>query len=401
MNDSPEAGAAGQAARAEAETARDASSPAAAASRPSSAGPVSTASGQQRTVLIGIAAVLLIAITAVWFGNQRLARAERDFARRLQSVELAAAQRQEQARLLADTLREAQGRLALMEARLAESLGQQLQLRQLYDEMARNRGDLLLADVENSILIAEQQLQLGGNVQGALLALQHADQVLGRASLPSAIALRRTVAQDIERLKAVPQADFTAAVARLDAVIGSIEQMPALADLEPARPPASETPRQPSARPQSPMPSAEDAPPGPPDAPGDWQELAQRVWRTVRQGWEVFLAELRGLLRVQRVDRPDALLLSPDQRFFARENLRLQLLHARMNLLSRNEALFRADVSRSLQSIERWFDPRHRAVAGNIATLRQLQATELASDLPSLADSLSAIRAARAASEAR
>jgi uncharacterized protein HemX len=138
------------------------------------------------------------------------------------------------------------------------------------------------------------------------------------------------------------------------------------------------------------------------EAPPDGlRGLPQRVARTGLQGWDAFVAELRQLVRVQRLDQPDALLLSPDQRFFARENLRLQLLNARLNLLARNESLFRADLARATRAIERWFDPQQRVTASAIASLAQLQGAPLSIELPSLAESIGAVRAARAASDAR
>ncbi|MEI7445997.1 MAG: hypothetical protein WCK28_13995 [Burkholderiales bacterium] len=103
---------------------------------------------------------LLLVLTA-WFVQDRTGRVERDLARRLQDAELRDGQRDQQLKLLGDTLRETQAKAAVLEAKLADSLGQQSQLRQLYDEMARTRGDLMLADVENSIMIAAQQLQIG------------------------------------------------------------------------------------------------------------------------------------------------------------------------------------------------------------------------------------------------
>ena len=329
--------------------------------------------------LVGALAVLTLAGT--WFVQDRIGRVERDLARRLQETELRDAQREQQMKLLADTLRDAQGKAAVLEAKLTDSLGQQSQLRQLYDEMARTRGDLMLAEVENSIMIAAQQLQLGGNVQSALLALTDAEQVLARSNQPSMLGLRRVLTRDIERLKSVPLADFAAAVNRLDAVIGLIEQMPLLADLQM---PGSVTP---PARPDVSQPGL--------------RGLPERVARTGLQGWDAFVAELRTLVRVQRVDQPEALLMSPDQRLFARESLRLQLLNARLNLLARNEALFRADLARATAAIGKWFDGEHRSVAAALGALRQLQATRLAVDLPSLAESIAAVRAARAASDAR
>jgi uroporphyrin-3 C-methyltransferase/uroporphyrinogen III methyltransferase/synthase len=330
----------------------------------------------------GVASLLALG-AAAWFGQERIGRVERDMVRRLQEAEIREQQLEQQSRLLGDTVRDQQAKAALLEAKLAESLGQQAQLRQLYDQMARSRGELMLADVESSIMIAAQQLQLGGNVQSALLALQDAEQVLARSNQPSMIGLRRVLARDIERLKAIPLADFAAAVSRLDALASVVDRLPMVSDATrsaPAKPPAE---------------------PETPSSSGLLLGLPQRVMRTGALGWDAFIAEMRQLVRVQRVDQPDALLLSPDQRFFARENLRLQLLNSRLNLPARNQSLFRADIARALESLDRWFDGSQASVVAASNSLKQLQAAPLTLEMPSLAETIAAVRAARAAGENR
>ena len=106
------------------------------------------------------------------YAQGRVARVERDLVKRIQAVEAREQQFEQQSRVMSDSLRDTQGKAAVMEAKLADSLGQQSQLRQQYEQMALSRGDAMLADVENSVMIAAQQLQLGGNVPSALLALQ-------------------------------------------------------------------------------------------------------------------------------------------------------------------------------------------------------------------------------------
>jgi uroporphyrin-3 C-methyltransferase/uroporphyrinogen III methyltransferase/synthase len=205
--------------------------------------------------------------------------------------------------------------------------------------------------------------------------------VLARSNQPTLIGLRRVVARDIERLKAVPLADFGAAVTRLDAVISTIDQLPMLAEVAPPK--------------AALVPATADA------SRTGLIGFGQRVARTGLQGWDAFVAELGELFRVQRVDHPEALMLSPEQRSIARDALRLQLLNARLNLLARNESLFRADLTRAMRAIERGFDGQTRAVAAASGSLKALLATPLAIELPSLAESLAAVRTARAASDAR
>jgi uroporphyrin-3 C-methyltransferase/uroporphyrinogen III methyltransferase/synthase len=88
--------------------------------------------------------------------------------------------------------------------------------------------------------------------------------------------------------------------------------------------------------------------------------------------------DVRQLIRVRNVDTPDALMLSPTQAYFLRENLKLRLLNARMALLSRNEGAFRADLIAAQEALVKYFDTRavHPDRAGAAA---QVQGSNLRS----------------------
>ena len=102
--------------------------------------------------------------------------------------------------------------------------------------------------------------------------------------------------------------------------------------------------------------------------------------------------DVRQLIRVRSVETPDALMLSPTQAYFLRENLKLRLLNARMALLSRNEAAFRADLIAAQEALVKYFDTRSRVTQSAQNALRQVQANNLAIEMPTLSDSLNAVR---------
>src|SRR5207342_1659331 len=97
-----------------------------------------------------------------------------------------------------------QVKVGVLDDKLAQSQNQQVALESLYQELSRNRDDWSLAEIEQIVLIASQQLQLAGDVRAALLALQTADSRLQRLDKPQLIPLRKVIAKDIERLKALP-----------------------------------------------------------------------------------------------------------------------------------------------------------------------------------------------------
>src|SRR6185369_14680145 len=123
-------------------------------------------------------------------------------------------------------LRDAQAKIGALEQRLTESQSQQLALEALYQELSRNRDEWQLAEIEQVLAIARQQLQLSGNVRAALLALQLAESRLARADRPQFLPVRRALARDIERLRAVPGLDLSGISLKLDSLVAAVDSLP-------------------------------------------------------------------------------------------------------------------------------------------------------------------------------
>src|SRR5258706_11200765 len=180
-------------------------------------------SGASRTVLLALLAVVLAAGLAAlsWLdARHRIATTQEELARRLREIESDSREARLVSRQAQEALRESQGRIASLEARLAESQSQQLALEALYQDLSRNRDEWQLAEIEQVLAIASQQLQLARNVRAALLALQLAEARLSRTDRPQFAPIRRALARDIERLRAAPAVDFAAVAARIDNLIG-------------------------------------------------------------------------------------------------------------------------------------------------------------------------------------
>jgi uroporphyrin-3 C-methyltransferase len=319
------------------------------------------AEGWLRAAVPGLAIVVAALAWAWWDDRSDLATVREEVAQRLRDAGNESRDARAVAREAQESVRDAQSKIGALEAKQLESQSQQLALESLYQELSRSRDEWVLAEVEQTLAIAAQQLQLAGNVRAALAALQTADARLARSDRPQFIGLRKVIARDIERLKAAPDLDVAGMTLRLDQVIAAVDQMPLLADGRPPIPEAKQAPQ------------AADA--------GWWQ----RSWRSV---WE----EFRGLVRVQRLDAADSSLLAPESRYFLRENLKLRLLHARLALLQRDEPAFRSDIKAALGWLNRYFDTRQKPVATAIQTLSQLNAASVNVELPSIADSLNAVR---------
>ena len=335
---------------------------------------LSQARARPAWIALGLAVLALLLVLVQW---QRTGGIAQEAARRLQSADARAAQLDTQLRLTQDQARDLQARAAVLEGKLTEALGRQAQLESLYRSISYDSLDSVLAEVENALAIASQQLVVSGNVQGALVALADADGRLARIRQPQAIGLRRLLQRDIDRLKALPAVDLVGLALRLDTITAVVDQLPLMASAAP--------------------PAARVADPAP--AQAERRFSLEGLASTGRRGLDALLAELSQLFRVNRADTPDTLLLAPDQQYFLRQNLRLLLLSVRVSLLSRLEAVYRSDLERALSWLGTHYDRDQRSVANAIAALRQLQSARIAPDIPSLGDTLAAVRAARTALE--
>src|SRR5688572_32270787 len=161
------------------------------------------------TRLFAIALVLLAVIVgALWLDTRgRIGTTQEELAKRLRDIEAESREARSLARQAQEGLREAQAKVGALEAKLAESQNQQLALEALYQELARNRDEWQLAEIEQVLAIASQQLQLAGNVRAALLALQLAEARLAKSDRPQFLPVRRALARDFESLEALPVLD--------------------------------------------------------------------------------------------------------------------------------------------------------------------------------------------------
>jgi uroporphyrin-3 C-methyltransferase len=317
-----------------------------------------------RTMMLALVAVVLAAGLAglSWLdARHRIGATQEELARRLHEIESDAREARLLSRQAQEALRDAQGRVAQLEARLAESQSQQLALEALYQDLSRNRDEWQLAEIEQVLAIASQQLQLARNVRAALLALQLAEARLSRTDRPQFAPIRRALARDIERLKAAPAVDFPAVAARIDNLIGGVDALPLAFEERSER-----------------------------TAPAKEPAGAERGF-LARLGAEVW-SEISQLVVVRRMGATEPPLLPPTQAYFVRENLRLRLLNARASLLARDEAGYREDLRASAAWVQRYFDPRSKLTADAAGQLKQLAGVSISFEMPTISESLDAVR---------
>jgi uroporphyrin-3 C-methyltransferase len=257
-------------------------------------------------------------------------------------------------------------RLGSQEVQLSELRARIEAYEYLADDLVRTYDERALAEVEHALVLGQQQLQLAGDAKLAIKALSGAEAQLARADTGRYLPLRRAMANDMERLRRAPMADLAGQALRIDTLLAVIDSLPLAFD----RSPAEDKPA--TAAPASDL---------------SWAErLAHDVW-----------GELRQLVRIERLDRPDPVLLAPANSFFLRENLKLRLVNARIALLQRNGAIWREDIRLAREWVERYFDIRARATENALVTLRQLASVDPGEALPDINESMSALAQLKAA----
>ena len=334
---------------------------------PSEAGP------RIRSRVLAAALVVLAAVVAgLWLDTRgRIGATQEELAKRLRHIETESREARALGRQSQEALREAFARLGALEAKVAESQNQQVALEVLYQELARNRDEWQLAEIEQVLAIAQQQLQLSGNVRAALLALQLAESRLSRADRPQFLPVRRALTRDIDRLKSLPALDVPGLSLAIDRLIASVDAMPLAFDERVER-----------------AASAKAVKPGTPVAENFLVRLGGEVWK-----------ELRQLVVVRKVEAPEPPLVPPQQAWFLRENLKLRLLNARLALLTRDEAGYREDLRVAQRWIQHYFDARAKGSQAALAQLKQLSLASVSFEPPSIVDSLEAVRSFKARRE--
>ena len=346
------------------DSAAPAAPPTATPSPPSASPAATTAAGPAATAVTGadrrinqvwvaialLAAACASAVVFAWQTQRRVQGLEQELVRRQADSQAQSAEAQVLARQSQDAVREMAAKQALLEARVSEVAVQRGQIEELIQSLSRSRDENVVVDIDASLRVATQQSALTGSAEPLVAALRQADERLARYNQPRLEGVRRAIARDLDRVKALGVTDVTALAIKIDEAVRMVDELPLLtqADLRRDAPRAAAAPPASAARPAQPA-----------SATGldgtlpawlqpwlaRWDALTERVW-----------LEARSLVRVTRIDHPEAMLLAPEQAYFLRENLKLRLLNARLALLARQFDTAQADLQGALTALDRYFD---------------------------------------------
>ena len=289
-----------------------------------------------------------------------------------------------QARTAADTaraeLQQALGELRERDSEVAQLLAESARQREaLAAALASQKGAAKtspgtwrVAEAEYLLRVANHRLLMERDASGARHLLQLADDILREAEDFAFHDVRALLAEEITALARFTDADVQGVFLRLEAVKGSLGQLP-LRLPEYIAATGGESNEQTDAI---------SSPPAPPAEPTSmWAALAQRLTGLVR------FRQHQGDAR-----RP---LLPPKQADYLHMNLRLALDRAQLAALRHDAEVFRVSLTDASEWLAAFVDARGPAATNMAAELDDLLQTNLAGELPDISRSLARLRQLR------
>ena len=316
-----------------------------------------------KTALI-LVVVALLALAWQWLNTRhKFNEIEKSLSQKLNEYQILNQQSILLAKQAEERSLQANAKTVILEQKLAESHDQQEILQSLYDQLAENREATTVAVVEQLLTIANQQLQLAGNVKSALLALQAADKHLQALDLPRSIQLRETLSAEIENLHKLPQIDVSNISAQLNSLAALCDTLPLISE------------RQPTLNARAVQQQNVDA-----EHLNYAQKLVNAMW-----------SDIKDMVTVERIDKPEPPLLSADHAFYLHENLKLRLLTARIALLQHDDATYKTDIKTIGNWLNQYFDTQHPNTIKALNILKKVSAKDINIELPQLTESLNAV----------
>ena len=322
--------------------------------------------GQSGGLAIALVIILAIALAFVaWQGWQRLDNQQQRLDELAQQAEGSASQQAvsdlesrldsgeaERDEALQSTLGDLRDEFDSYRSDVDETLGQVLD--QLSQEQDTDEREWLHAEAAYLLRLANQRLQLEGDVDGAAALLRTADERLVDADNPVLTPVREAIANELAALDAVPQVDRTGLYLALNAQQERISSLRLSQEIE-----------------EQAVTSSIEQPPT-----GTFQRQLAR-----------FGEELKDLVVVRHHDEALEALITPEQESYLRQSLRLVLEQTQLALLNEEKELYDASIDKALQLLNDYYDTTREETQSVIARLQELKEAEVKPELPDISAS--------------
>ncbi len=303
--------------------------------------------------------------------------------------------------------RETAAKLALLDAKVMEVALQRTQLEDLMKSLSHTRDENLVAELESTLRLGQQQAQLMGSAQPLIEALRSCEQRVAKSSQPKLAAIDRALLKDLDRIKSTPVLDTPTLLLKLDQLVQKVEVLPLLNEpqLNPiSEPVVKSVAKVDESRTGTPQTSgnvsAANTNSPTPSALTQAESWAQSIRNSTGESWLDTLtahvwSQIKGLVRITRIDQPEASLLTPSQGYFLKENLKLRLLNSKLGLLAHQISSFKADLNQSQRELDKYFSMQSKQGQDVAALLKEIKELGAQPEIPQIQDTWSAIGTTR------
>lgn len=225
-------------------------------------------------------------------------------------------------------------------------------LEQLNNMEGRRPADWLIAEADYLVRMAGRKLWLENDVRTAILLLVNADKRLKSLADPSVLPVRANLAEDIQTLQQLNPVSQSSVALALTGMIAQIDKLPLDTFEKPEDANAEDTTLS--------------------ESSDDWQENLAKVWRSL----------VNDFLTIKTIEGPVEPVLSLEAQFLAKEQLRLQLMHAQTAALQGDAGLYGQSLQYAQTLIIEKFDTEKSQVTGFVDALQNLIATDVSRPIP-------------------
>ena len=275
-----------------------------------------------------------------------------------------------------------QGQSTTDEARLERAIGDQRDqfdakldatrgelataIQQIQRQLNKTRGDLMVTDAEYLLSVANQKLNLIGDVKSVLAAMEAADQRLHESGDPAVFKAREVLASEIASLKKVEGLDVVGLSSDLVALQKRVAGLPTAL-------PHAGIVKQLEA--QKNVEKDQDSKPDP-----------------EADAFDNALKGIKDLVVVRRTDRLIDAVLTPEQVETVRQLLLLKLETTRAALLRNDETLYRQSLNWTIEWVQQQFDTSANETKAMLDDLEKLSQQSLSITYPDISRSLTMLQ---------
>ncbi len=227
--------------------------------------------------------------------------------------------------------------------------------KQLLQLQSRRPNDWLLAEADYLVRMAGRKLWLERDANAAVLLLTEADNRLRDLNDASVLPLRQAIAADSAKLKELPLIDREGIVLRLGALIDNVDQL-TLVGITPAAKSAH----------------TDDESEGVSEEVSDWRSNLLKSWHAFAENF----------ITIRRRDGNTEALLSPEQNWYLKENLKTRLLQAQLAVFREQQGVYEDNLHKASSWISEYFDPEDGTTQYMQSELEKLSSQQLVADYP-------------------